>query len=814
MDELDNFELEKLQKEEELKTSLESGNNEVIFHKLITYIEFLSKNARYDELLDKLSEYENYNFNQVNKFELLEYKITSFLRLERYNDLLVLLKDENTINLFPEQSKHNVKFYESIAYEALDEVELSIKSLTEIRDNIPRYSLINKYLKLAILYARADEVGKAKDAYEYASMVDFNHKNEMFELVESDLYFKTGNYQEALNSFQSFFLNSSNKYKYLDRYIDIMMALKNYQDAYNFYINYKDKEPIKLSSQNRYRFLLSVRKLLIELNKDDELLELDSILERIKPTYYLKSEIEDNKIISTILKYSLSPITKYDKAKNIVFHFFKLLDNLNLKHLYYVSKDGRDYLVYEYYETRMRERRLDEPYILENHLEYMFKGEKLNSFIDFDLNKFNDKLFKIDLNDSYNDFGFIVVPQSLSLNIIEVLKTSIFSVLLRVKTLSISSNLSDDLLSSLDEVNTGYIRFSGEKIELKNKTANLIFETQNPYISFDEFNNSTRRKNYFVSNLKNEFTDEFTIKDKTKYLRFKVVNKDGQCDAFIEDITKTYKKEREEDRFISHSDLSFYNLNHFKEKVEKMNEAYSILGLTIEIVEETDSLDIRDSKLDSLYKFLIQIVPNTFLYYIGENHFLILIDKIDKRYIESIYNKIKSKEKGLYRYSDSLREKDILAFSSRNLKGKSYNEIKEIIQYGFRHPKRIDELVFLDNEERKEYALYKTFELEILDKINSKKMLVNYTPILDSDKMIHYFLSKFALPHGLDQRVFEEIVTRNNIESKVDTIMIEKVFTEVLEYNEFLRFIIPVHKEAIYNENFIKNITLLLKKYH
>nr|MCR5741476.1 hypothetical protein [Gammaproteobacteria bacterium] len=47
-----------------------------------------------------------------------------------------------------------------------------------------------------------------------------------------------------------------------------------------------------------------------------------------------------------------------------------------------------------------------------------------------------------------------------------------------------------------------------------------------------------------------------------------------------------------------------------------------------------------------------------------------------------------------------------------------------------------------------------------------------------------------------------------------DTIMIEKVFTEVLEYNEFLRFIIPVHKEAIYNENFIKNITLLLKKYH
>ena len=103
-----------------------------------------------------------------------------------------------------------------------------------------------------------------------------------------------------------------------------MVELNNYTDAYNFYKEYKDRDSLKLSSQNRYRFLVSVRNLLKKMEREDEIGEIDLLIEKLKPHYYLKAEEEEKRINNSIIRQSLAPLSRYDENKNVVFHFFKL----------------------------------------------------------------------------------------------------------------------------------------------------------------------------------------------------------------------------------------------------------------------------------------------------------------------------------------------------------------------------------------------------------------------------------------------------------------------------------------------------------
>ena len=816
--ERDNFEEKSL----ELITSLEkakaTGNIEVIYTNLISLLKFSLSYGDFELVIDTYDDFKDYKFSEEMRSNLLQCKISSLLKMEDYNNLLITLKEKEALKLSDPSDRANTKFYESIAYEALDEIDKSIKALESIRDDIPRYSLINKYLKLALLYIKVNDITKAKESYEYASMVDFNHKNDIFLLVESDLYFASGNYIEALNSFESFFLKSPNKYKYLDRYIEIMIKLNNLTDAYNFYRKFITKDSIRLSSQNKYRFLLSVKKLLLMMDKEDELFLVNKELENAKPVYYLKAEEERDKIINEIMNYSLIPLTKYDKDKNIVFHFFKLLKELKLNELLYVKVNPESITIYEYLESRMREKTFTNEYIKENHLSDYLYGDKDNipSFISYNGEVKKGPYKLLNLKDSYNDFGYVLINGEVDDLTINVLKNSIFQTLMRLNTLLLSSTNSEIVFESLDKLNRGFISFRGDKIYLYNLMAKKILREKNDVMSFDVFNNLSLSKNLFASSFSDDdiVTKEFYINDENVLIEFEPVRIDSTLYAFIKDVSKTNKKENSDKDYLKHSSLSFYNVNYLEESISKREESYSMIGLDIEIIEKEDSMDKRDTKLDGLYRYLNQVSPKSELYYLGENHFLILSSSTDKRVIESTFKNVKDGAPQLYKYTQSLREKNITGFASKSLKNKSFNDVKDIIEYGFRHSSNKEDLLFLDNEEKRDYALYKTYEGEIIRRLKDSDLNVEYIPIIDNDKKIRYLLSKFSLPFDIPYSSVEEIITKANLESKSDQVMIDKVFTEVMQYNSALRFIIPIHIEAIYNENFIKKTCILFKKSH
>ncbi len=785
------------------------------FNKIVTDIETSTRDGDFPFVLTLIDDIEDFDsFTADKKNQILNYKVKAALKIEDYNLLLNALNDKKKL-LKVGTIDPNILFYEAIAYEALDEVNLAIEYLNNIIDNIPRHSLINKYLKLALLYAKIGDVKKASESYNYASQVDFNHTNEMFSLVESDLYYLSNKYEESLISFEDFFRKSSNKYKYIDRYILIEIKLNHLEEAYTFYTAYKNKQGIILSSQNKYRFYKASLELLKLLNKEDEAREVIKELENIKPHYALKEEKENLKIISMIEKMSLMPISKNDSPKNLVLKYYKALKELCIKHLFYVSETPTGYSIYEALDTRMREKGLSFDEIKEKNLEeYILNDFSLKDhYINYYLERIEEDFISLNLYDEYHNFGKIVLSYDQDKEYIyEALKNSLFSLFLRLDSIKKDTFKYESLLDMMSLMNYGILLFSDNMIHLLNDKAKDILENKTSLINFEYFL-TLSKEDIFVDTLKKKKSIiKFEINSKEKQIEFIPYENNGTLFTLIRDVSNTINIEKEKDDFLKRSGTKFYNAETLKEYVAKRNESYALIGLTINMVSAYDSLSIRSEKLDQLYKFLIQESPSSSLFYLGENHYIILMNNTDKRVIESLYKSIARNIKQLYKTSTTLRDENISAFATKALKNKTWSDVEEILEYGFFLSNKRDDFIFIDSEEKKKYALYKTYEIELIRLLKEESLKIEYIPIIDKDNVIHYFIPKFILPFNMDQRTFESIININHLESKADQVMCNVVFNDLKEFNKDIRVIINIHKETIFNDNFVKKCSVLFKK--
>ncbi len=181
----------------------------------------------------------------VDKLVQLLLKTEDFAQLET-----VLEYRSRFVQNVPSQAMMQ-QFYLSVCYEGLRKYDLAIQSLVKVADNISSANVVSKYLKLAMLYLRTQDLGAAKNAYDHAAVFDKAKKNEMFYLVESDILFAEGRILNALKAYQDFFLRSKSKVRYLDRYITINTRLGNYEEAWRFYKEYEKKASTNVSKNYR-----------------------------------------------------------------------------------------------------------------------------------------------------------------------------------------------------------------------------------------------------------------------------------------------------------------------------------------------------------------------------------------------------------------------------------------------------------------------------------------------------------------------------------------------------------------------------------
>ena len=802
-----------------LNKGKKDDNKEEIFKSLVLLIQEFENDGDYKSVLEVIDEYSDSITNNQDKLFIINKKISALLKLEEYNELLKAIEVKSEIPNLNDTEKTNILFYKSIALEALDEINLAIEALESIVDNISRYSLINKYLKLALLYLKINEYKKAKEAYDYASMVDHSHKNDIFLLVESDLFYNSGKYKEALNSFESFFLKSVNKYKYLDRYILINVKLKRYDEAYNFYHKFIDKPSLRLSSQNRYNFLKAISIMLKEMGKEDELIDINSSLESIKPTYFRKEENELFAIIQSIMASLSYPLTKYDKNKNIANKFFKLLNTINKEELIFIERGSSGYLYSIFNNTQLKEKELSFDYLKTNNLLTAFdinEDTELDYYYSNKLERINHKVKAYVMKSVNTNYGYFIVSYSTKYDKAYLaLKDALTEMFEKLSIIVKASASLNAILDSLSKDKEGYIKIENGYVEFLNKYAKDIFDIKDNIIKYEDFIEFFITPIYPHELLSIESKIiPILVGDTRKEIEFKIFIYDSVIYIKISDVGEREAQKELYTSFYNTSGLSFKNINHLKDEIEKRDDSFACMGLNISIIEDGDSLSRRDNKLQSLYNLLQEESKSSILYYLGENHFLYLLYSVDKRTIESLYKRITDKIKLLYKYSYTLRENKITGFASKSLKNKTFTEIKDIIEYGFLFSTIKNDFIILDNEEKKDYAVFKTYSYEIERRLKSGSFEVDYYPIIDEEEnSIHYFFPKLTLPYDIPYSIYERILSMSDLESRADTILLEKVFADAKTFNENLRFIIPVHKESITNPNFIKKFQSLYKNY-
>ena len=802
-----------------LDDNKKKDNKEEIFKSLVLLIQEFESDLDHKSILEVIEEYIDSITNPQDRLFLLNKKISSLLKLEEYNDLLKTLEEKNKIPSLSDTEKTNIFFYKAIALEALDEPSLAVEALEKIEDNISRYSLINKYLKLALLYLKIGRMKDAKDAYDYASMVDHSHKSDIFSLVESDLFYASNKFVEALDSFESFFLKSPNKYKYLDRYILINIKLKRYDEAYNFYKKFIDKPSLRLSSPNRYNFLKAISVLLKEMGKNDELIEINSSLETLKPTYFKKEETELFNIIKSITSSLSYPLTKYDKYKNIANKFFKLLNKIEKEELIFVERHENGYKYSIFNNTQLKENEIGYDSLRENNL-YDYFNINDDTTLDY---YYNHKLERIDhkvrvfvIKSKETNYGYFIVSFDENYEpIYQVLKDSLIEMFEKLSIIIKAQRNQNAILESLSKDECGYLKIENGYVEFLNIYSRNIFDLKDNVIKYDDFKEFFITPTYPNDLIENESKlVPILVHDLRREIEFKPYIFESVIYLSIKDVTDKLQYEHKLKEFYNHSGLAFLNINNLKEEIEGRVDSFAAMGLNIEVIEREDTLSKRDNKLQTIYNILAEESKSSYVYYLGENHFLYLLYSVDKRTLESLYKRVSDKIKTLYKYSYTLREKKVTGFASKSLKNKTFTEIKDIIEYGFSFSSYKNDFIILDNEEKKDYALFKTYVYEIERRLQRGTFELDYYPIIDESKNnIHYFFLKPVIPYNIPYSVYERILARSSLESRSDNILLERLFMDAKEINENVRFIIPVHKESITNPNFIKKFQSLYREF-
>lgn len=253
---------------------------------------------------------------------LVDQLIGLLLKLEDYPELEKVLRYRERFLEHKKSYQLMQKFYLAVCYEGLRENRKAIECLLEVDDTISNNNLVSKYLKLALLFLAENDYQEARAMYEHARIFDPERKNSMFSLVLSDLNYHIGNYPEAMESYQDYFLRTANRFRYLDRFILISLKLGNLDEALSFYHDYLPKLENQYSKHAKKTFYEASLQLFSHLGN---VFEVALIKEKLANLYAETNINVDSYQDLMSLVQKLRPIVLHAKPRDVLLDVFRRL---------------------------------------------------------------------------------------------------------------------------------------------------------------------------------------------------------------------------------------------------------------------------------------------------------------------------------------------------------------------------------------------------------------------------------------------------------------------------------------------------------
>lgn len=603
--------------------------------------------------------FESYKTN----FAIIDKLINLLLKTEDFQALkTVLFIRERYLPSHPEQRLMQ-SFYLAVCYEGLKDYPQAIQTLEAITDTISNSNLVSKYLKLAMLFIKTDQLHSAKAAYDHAAIFDKKKKNDMFYLVASDIAYAEERYQDALKEFEAFFLKTKVKTRYLDRYLWICIQLEKWTEAWDFYKTYLPKMNQTMSKNYRllfYEASLALAKKTNQMNEQWILSEAIAVLN--------DSNMEINDAFDGIqsLLSMINDPAMYQSQRAVILYTFRSLGGLiDVNRLIYVAPSLDGLTVYTYKKGLLMEKTYSQSQWSKTLLNTIISADlKFHLMNQEDLCKENDYLssspfepntishvlsYRIESFHAFEGMMMLFLSEERTYDYVNRLAMTTQKLLNHhltiYKQLTQFSQTSTITKRLLEKKQFGLLKIKDNVVFFENDRAKTMLETRHDFIDYEQFQ--------LMMGAHPVYIDEF-LRSSTIRLNLSIRNTNRVIDCSIwlmeqdiyllcEDITERIDREAIE-RHVrnNHPYRPIHTLSHMQQCLNDSHVAQTLM--TFWFLNESDNgMVSREMRLDWLIKTVEKQAKSSLQSMVIEDACLIvLIKTTDKRIIERIWNETES----------------------------------------------------------------------------------------------------------------------------------------------------------------------------
>ena len=785
------------------KRLLENQTNGSLYVEILfEFVNFLTITKEYDLIINVLEKPLKSDFIQTLELRLIitNKLLSILLKVEDFHKLENIL--DSRVNLLgKEKDLLMQQFYYAVCYEGLNKNIEAIEVLNNIKDNISSANLVNKYLKLSMLNLKIGDFNLAKKHFNTAILYDKNKKNHTFLLAECDLLIYGKNFLMALDIYEDYYIKTSNRYRYLDRYLIIQMGLNNYSDAYNFYQKHLPIMKKVLSKQSRLIFYKTSIALMKKLNNYEEEALLETLVTEIEDSFSPFNNLYDFMIGFVENNYNKN----FVKSRDIIHSVFSEIDSTKLfAKLVYAKLDSGLIKLTHYTKGLLLEKNLD------------VSNDDLNIYVDLKKQEYQRIYMKDDLISFKNDPFLTVKTNYIFVKEIQEFEYMIFyintsnyydsiklfdyaSVILKKMLIDYQKHdfnysLVKNLLNILNNEEYGVFLLKDNNLSLLNEKAKKLLNTQTDYLSMEVFQSHLFKNIYVDELLKNE---SLTLKyqtDRIIEIEFKILK--DNLDIYL--IGSEKKEKSIEKKFFDFK----YILDEF------ICDDISILLFNIRSYQDFMK-DYRYSRYDKLLNKIYEICRlssrNYFhnFYLEGMDNLYLILKTKDKRIIKRIYEEV---------FKTIGNDADIRC-SLVHINDKISNDDIEDLKY--LNALTSQKIKFLsDNKNyRRNKEVSRTILENVLKIIKENNVRLSYQLIVDWKTNLCKYIYVDVLNRVVlgDKESLKRVVKSNNLENEWDELRISTLVKECRLANFDGKFFVEIGANLLEDQKFLQKIKKYLK---
>ncbi len=582
--------------------------------------------------------------------KLIDKKISLLLKIEDYTAMEKTLKDRKKLVETDEKAYIMQKFYQAVTYEGLKQYNASMRVLKDIPDTLSNTQLTSKYLKMGMLALKTDDETTFEEAIRKVQLFDPKEKNPMIHLLRADVALKNKHYDKAKSHYETFFLRSGLKNRYLDRYLRILTHEGDFDEALRFF-NEKEPSVAKMTSiKYKKEFYLAGRELSMRLNNE----RLRTYCER-RIAAYDRTLGEEN-----VFKTDIQPVinatrdvSRFESERELLriaaHTFCMLIDPVRFA---YIRSESDNLIVLQHNKGLLLEQDMDDSDDQAQLYRAIIKTKKKEIVWTSPENTLGVApiVFAADLSTDGDDRFYCVVVDDNKNGFTQTIDACrMFAGIMQDKRAHYRRyhrqyRQNEILLKFLNEDDIAMLKVIPRGLMVLNKAPSLPFGDQKAVLSVDSFMDWFIKPTYFDALFKDS-PHVLRTKDK-KTIKLNAVKKDEDAFLFIEDITET-TLEKKEERSLTHNNwfLNAPGLGAFQNDFINMKPNFSVVEVSFHIHSKIGLLSDGKQNVKDAINDMFDAVARRHLrgiYANSVNDWIVLLRTTDKRVLKRIKRDIKN----------------------------------------------------------------------------------------------------------------------------------------------------------------------------